>query len=169
MIIESSALKLESDFKKEQKREMSESLSMWKGNRPPSRNLPTLQNAQPLTQALPRVQISDAALSKQSGEANAVAEGIDKALSDPKLKMLMAIIAMLTGKEARVFDAKELHDNIVARNQNIAPKDAPQQSADFGIEYDYHESYSEFEQTNLNASGIIKTADGKEINFAITK
>ena len=37
--------------------------------------------------------------------------------------------------------------------------------ADWGMEYDFHESYAEVEQTTVSASGTIRTADGREISF----
>ncbi|MDH3394331.1 MAG: hypothetical protein OEL66_10015, partial [Desulfobulbaceae bacterium] len=41
----------------------------------------------------------------------------------------------------------------------------PVERAGWGLSYDYHASYHEEETMTFSATGIIKTADGREINF----
>ncbi len=38
----------------------------------------------------------------------------------------------------------------------------------WGVQYEYHETYSETEQTTFAAGGIVKTADGQEIKFNLS-
>jgi hypothetical protein len=88
------------------------------------------------------------------------------------LRLLRAMIAMLTDREVDVFDSEELGvdnpaPNLESPNQSPAAA-SPQQPAGFGVEYDYHESYSEVEQTTFEANGVIRTEDGKEISFDLS-
>jgi hypothetical protein len=85
---------------------------------------------------------------------------------------------MLTGEDVRIFDAAELHApaaSVSAPATDLPAEVAPaaqaggaaaaQPPAGYGVEYDYHASHSEFEQTSFAANGVIKTTDGKEIRF----
>lgn len=171
MKIASSALEMGSSHLKQQQHEIKESLRSWVGNQRPDfegqqrRRLPAPET----------VQISDAGKSAQSGGASAIDDAVDAANNDPMLRLIRAMVAMLTGKEVAVFDSRELPTDISAPDvQASAPSNAssqqaaPQQAAGFGIEYERHESYTETEQTNFAATGIIKTADGREINFSLS-
>lgn len=37
----------------------------------------------------------------------------------------------------------------------------------FGLEYDFYQRYSESERTEFSAAGVVETADGRSINFAV--
>ncbi len=172
MRIASSTLQLESSHSKQQHHEISESLRMWVGDRRPDFEGNGRANRLPEA-AAERVHISDAgrAAAAQSGQASAVKESLDAAENDPILRMIRKLLALLTGKEVRVFDASELQNNPSAS----APAQAGQaqgqgqaQPAGYGVEYDYHETYSEVEQTTFDASGTVNTADGREINFNLS-
>ena len=95
------------------------------------------------------------------------------------------------GTENQVSMLKLLVENMIGRSINIHSysstssesaqtySNTPEQSADnqtsvaqgaqqgWGIEYDSKESYSRIESTSFSAQGIIKTSDGREINFAV--
>ncbi len=43
----------------------------------------------------------------------------------------------------------------------------PARQGGFGLAYDYHESYHEEEATSFAAEGVVRTKDGKEINFQL--
>lgn len=87
---------------------------------------------------------------------------------DPKLRLIILIIEKLTGKKVHLLSAKDLKgcgqtpDVPDAKQADQAPA---QQRQGWGVEYDYHESNHEAEVTSFTATGVIKTADGKEINF----
>jgi len=168
MRIASSSLQLESSHTELQHHEVSESLRMWSGNRRPDfeRN----GNAWGLNRnPTERVEISDAGRAAQAGETSAVENSLDAAESDPTLSLIRRLLALLTGEEVKVFDPKELHRD--AGNSAPAPtgtEPAQPQRAGFGVEYDYHESYSEVEQTTFGASGVVQTADGREISFNLS-
>ncbi len=169
MKIASSALQLESSHTKSQQHEIRESLRTWVGSRQPDLGN-RAQNA--LSQPSATVQISEDAKAAQSSEASAIQDSMDAAENDPMLRLLRAMIAMLTGRDVDVFDASELSvDNsapsLESPNQSPVATNS-QQPAGFGVEYDYHESYSEVEQTTFQANGVIRTEDGKEISFDLS-
>jgi hypothetical protein len=94
------------------------------------------------------------------------------------LRLIRAMIAMLTGQEVKVFDASTLQVDApvptvadpTQSNQTAdqAPVQTVQPPAGFGVEYDRHESYSESEQTSFAASGVVNTSDGRQINFSVS-
>lgn len=168
MKIASSAVQLESSHLKTQHPELRESLRAWTGSKRP--DFEGNQRARAaISVAAPTVQISDEGKIAQSSEASAIQEGIDAAENDPMLRLIRAMIAMLTGHEAEVFDANEMQVETPATNVQIptasTETDAAQQAAGYGVEYDRHEIYSETEQTTFEASGVVKTEDGREISF----
>lgn len=176
MIIESSSLKFESEHLKEQYHEIRESLLVRQINQP----IPIDSRSSENQPSIERVNISDAGRTRQSKQADELNDIIEKANNDPKLRMLMSIIAMLTGKPAKVFDVKELAADFRQAGFDIpAPKAdstgavSPSQTArnpveNFSAIYEYHESYSEKEVTRFNASGVVQTADGQQINFDLS-
>lgn len=165
MKIATAALQLESSHAKLQHHELRESLRTWVGNRRPNFEERPKQQSQPTDE----VYLSDAAKSVQSSEEANVKE----TENDPRLSLLKALIRSLTGREVKVFNPTELLNE--AQRANAPPPgnpaanaDTSEQSAGYGVEYDRHESYTEIEQTSFEASGSVKTADGKEINFSIS-
>lgn len=86
---------------------------------------------------------------------------------EPRLRLLKDLIEQLTGRSIRVFDMEEAKK---AANATDGKGTAPAGTGDdgragFGIEYDFYESRYEFESTAFAASGVIRTADGREIRF----
>jgi hypothetical protein len=165
MRIASSTLQLESSHSQWQHHEVSESLRMWVGDRRPDfegngNAWGRLRNSADL------VEISDAGRAAQSREASAVEDDLEAAKKDPILSLIRMLIAQWTGKEVDIFDASELNCD-TAPTQGV-PAQAPPQRAGYGVEYDYHESYSEAEQTSFEASGVVQTADGRAISFDLS-
>ncbi|MFZ4536545.1 VCBS repeat-containing protein [Propionivibrio sp.] len=170
MKIASAALQLESSHLKTQHHEVRESLRAWIGDRRPDfegNQRGRLSSPEP-------VQISDAGKAAQSSEASAIQSSIDAAENDPMLRLIRAMIAMLTGKEVKVFDASELQVDTPAAavqdpNQSSqSPQAQAPQAAGYGLEYDRHESYTETEQTSFDATGVVHTEDGREISFTVS-
>jgi len=173
MKIASAALQMDSSHTSQKKHELTESLSSWGGNR--RLDLRDGQRANLIaTQPLPAVQISDAGQAAQSNEASAIQSSLDAAENDPMLRLIRAMITMLTGDEVRIFKAADIGNTAPAadprqaatQSQSTQPQGA-QQLNSFGFEYNRHESYYEAEQTSFSASGVVRTADGKEIDFSL--
>jgi hypothetical protein len=79
---------------------------------------------------------------------------------------------MLTGEDFKVFDTRVLQTDtpepaVQSPNPSV-PAQSARQAAGFGGEYTRQESYTETEQTSFAASGVVRTEDGKEINFSLS-
>lgn len=169
MRIDSTALTLDAQHASQQKRELQESLSIRTAStsNTPEASLPSPQSLQGSS----LVAISSAGSALQSNETNAVKQGLDAAERDPILQMLRALIALLTGQEARVFDASALSQAPSATDTPTPTASTPATptpaAPGFSLDYSRSESYTEVEQTNFNASGSIRTADGQTLQFSL--
>ncbi|MGM0410929.1 MAG: hypothetical protein ACQEQF_09185 [Bacillota bacterium] len=77
-----------------------------------------------------------------------------------KIKILEALLSKLTGKKVKIKIP------VFVKNKGDEKKEATQQSRlSWQIDYKLHESYEESEKLSFSSEGIVKTADGKEINF----
>jgi hypothetical protein len=88
--------------------------------------------------------------------------------NDPKLLIIKQLVEALTGKKITLWKKPDESGNprdaiIDTRSKGGAPEQSNR--VGWGVRYEYHETYSEKEQTAFAATGIIKTADGKEITF----
>ena len=95
-------------------------------------------------------------------------------LSDKDKQKIIAIqkmLEMLTGKKIKFVIPKDLDlkQNELKVNLNVGqlPVNQQPQQLGWGIEYNYHESYSEQQTMSFSSQGTINTAEGKEINFSI--
>lgn len=163
MKITSSELQFTASHSSTQSREVKESLKMWVGQqRPDFENRGAAANA-----GGERVVLSDAGKAAAATESSApVDETLDE---DPKTLLIRLMLEMMTGKSVRTISASELSAKPAPSAAPAAPAPAANAgrpaNAGFGIEYDYHESFSESENTSFAANGVVKTADGQEIRF----
>lgn len=170
MKIASAEMQMASTHASQQHHEVRESLRMWVGDRRP--DFEGNGRRPPVEPPSAQVSISDAGRAAQAGEATAIEQANEAVESDPRIILLRKMIQMLTGREARVFDGQELAPR---RDGDLPPATAPaaanaappSRPAGFGIEYDYREVYSESEQTTFSASGVVRTADGREVAFKL--
>ena len=173
MKIASAALQMDSSHTSLRKHELTESLNSWGGNR--RLELRDGQRANLIaTQPLPAVQISEAGKAAQSSEATSIQSSLDAAENDPMLRLIRAMVSMLTGEEVNVFKASDISDTAPAADlpqatsqSQATQSQAAQQVNDSGFEYVRRETYYEAEQTSFSASGVVRTADGKEIDFSL--
>jgi hypothetical protein len=109
------------------------------------------------------VSLSEAGKAQSAEDENAAVD------NDPKLLLLRLMIEAMTGKRIRVIDASDLQaaGDTPALQAPTAQASAPAPAAGYGLEYDYHSSYTETEQTSFAASGTVTTSDGREISFAM--
>lgn len=113
---------------------------------------------------------------------NAVQNNEIDAPEDPKLLLIRAIIEAITGKSIKFVGESAANQSDkansttptmanIANIANIANANGGEVIAvssgntAFGLRYNSNEVIKENETTNFSASGIIKTADGKEIQF----
>ncbi len=84
------------------------------------------------------------------------------------LAVLKGILEKIFGKSFNVINLKDSSTEVsftVQTHVEIENNNQPQEAEPFS--YDYSETYHEEEQTQFNAAGVIKTADGKEIDIAV--
>lgn len=166
MKIANASLEMASSHVFQQSSSVRESLRMWVGKQRPEfegRNQPAAREP---------VQISDAGKSAQ--QTDSIDNKKDASNGDPRIQMLISLIEALTGRKVTIFDASQLQ---AAQAQNTgdlpqatqqSSQQTSQQPAGYGVEYDYHASYSESEQTSFAASGTVQTVDGKRIDFQVS-
>lgn len=171
MKIDSASLQMASSHASLQHHEVSESLKMWVGPRRPSftGEPPPAQG-----QRSELVSLSEAGKSAQS--ADSIKDELDAAVeSDPRTVLIRQMLELWLGKAIKIFDAKDLQAGTeqavsppphAPLNTQAAPQ-SPPAAAGYGVEYDRQESYSEIEQTRFAASGSVRTADGREIEFQL--
>lgn len=120
-----------------------------------------------------------AASARSSADTQAAAEAQDaenQASNDPRIQLLISLIEALTGHKIKLFNPDDMKVSDAAQAQTQQAAEAahsnqtapPDQRHGWGIEYDRHESLHESEQTAFTAQGIIKTTDGKEIQFSLS-
>ena len=165
MKIASTNLQMVSSHASLQYHEVKESLKMWVGQRRPDFAGEADRGRPPLVDS---VSLSDAGKAAQS--ADSIEEAQNAAVdSNPGLNLIRSMLEFLTGRKIRIFDASELQARMdrTSTEASQAAINNPPSSAGYGVEYDYHESYTEIEQTSFSASGTVKTADGQEIGFQL--
>ena len=175
MIIQRAALSLGAAHAKSQTHEIRESLLTWGLQPSLETKAGNVADDANITRPLPsheppKSDISEEARLLQTSDA-AATDSAKETLLGSNLRMLLAIIRIVTGKDARVFDASTL-SSASASSSTSAPSPSessirPTQAAraGYGVEYDRHETRTETEETNFNADGVIRTADGREIAF----
>lgn len=131
-----------------------ESLKAWVGNTRPDFEGRGTTNRPPPTQV---------DISSEARKAHAT-DNVDEAGSetgDPRVDMLKKVVEMMLGHKLKLFNSADL---TTKGDTGTAP---PPPRVGWGMEYDSHEAVSETEQTSFQASGQIRTADGKSIDFKI--
>jgi hypothetical protein len=174
MKIQSSEVLLSGQHQSVQKHSKSETLRAWIGNQRPDfegrGQAPSVRDNVDLS-----TQARTAARTEVAGQS-AKAGGIDpdEALeNDPRAMLIRMMVEALTGEKIQVRRLEKIEQNApVSAPQNPnPPSGAPQgeapQPAGFGVEYDARESHYEAESSRFSAQGVVRTADGKEINFAL--
>lgn len=198
MKIASSDIQLQGNYSATQLLERQESKRAWVGGTRPDFeglqqglvNRPTTPVITPAvsgaTSASGLVKLSDAGISAQTQEAQAIEE-IDKdLLNDPRYALIKYMVELFTGRKITVFNPAELKGaasstsgtdiqdaafvaqaNSVKGNKNKQALPPAPKPVGWGVEIDRRSSYTETEQSNFQASGTIVTADNKKIEFSI--
>jgi hypothetical protein len=96
-----------------------------------------------------------------------------------KIQILESLLSALLGRKIKLHLPKRIHTGDANRAmtelqarinsaQPSQPKGEPTQVRQgWGFVYERRESYQECEQLSFNASGVLKTVDGREINFGV--
>ena len=179
MKIAASALHFEATHLREEHSSLISTLRAW-------RDAPADQNAQasasPAAPPSTQISLSDAARCAQAQDgcsAEAIDEAVEAAENDPRLRLIRALIALLTGKDPLHLKLSDLTAApATTADPPQAPPSAPADPAaeppsnnaalGWGVEFSERFQYSESEQLSFSASGIIRTADGQEIRFELS-
>ncbi|MFZ6801366.1 hypothetical protein [Undibacterium sp. Di24W] len=184
MKIATSDIQLQGNYNASKRLETQETMRAWIGeqrpdfegrrnNRLESRSTP---QASQLTQ-VDQVQLSDAAISAQTQEAQAIENIDDEIAKDPRYALIKYIVELLTGRKITTLnpaDMKPCEDSACPpsaanSNANQATPTAPvAKRAGWGVEIERRSSYTETEQSSFQASGTIITADNKKIEFNLS-
>lgn len=165
-----------------------ESLRIWSGAERPdfegdARTVTPAVDTVTLSGQQPAPSATETAATGQSGPADSL---------DSKLALLQNLIEMVTGRKVTLAELRKIvasggtggeapassegqpldqaapqgtQTAQAAQTGNAAAQRPHAARAGYGIEYDSSEIRYEAEQTLFTASGVIRTADGKEINF----
>lgn len=128
----------------------------------------------PATHALSLPSISIAGFNAQAqgqSAAQSIGDALDQAGHDPILQLIRTMLELLTGQIIQVFSAAEMPAQpppaVIAPPQLPLPSSQASDNAGFGAEYQRREVFTEIERTAFQASGTIRTGDGKEIQFQL--
>jgi hypothetical protein len=157
MKIDSSMVVLSSDHWLESTRTRSEKLDVWVDTPHPERALDGVTLSRRPNQAC-QAAPCDSARKKVE----------DPVEGDPKLFLIQKIIEKLTGRKiklAKLDLSQETPEAPPTPSQEVSANQP--QRAGWGVRYERHETFAEKEETNFHAGGVVKTADGKEIQFAV--
>ncbi|MCL6560411.1 MAG: hypothetical protein K6U74_16780, partial [Firmicutes bacterium] len=151
-----------------------ESLRTWVGD-----ERPDFEGLKSVSEQLPEVQLDVVELSDQAKALQAKDKGaseevragqtIEIEISDrekQKILMLQRMIEALTGKKFKFYVPKKLKLNALQIDLNFKGIQSPR-SVGWGLEYECHEFHYEREKMSFASEGIIRTADGREINFSV--
>ncbi len=159
MKIAESALTMQASHSRSQQTSVRESLRV-------ETDRPAPRPASPVEQ---QVTISAAAQERQAADASGIDAAGNEWQNDPRMQLLILMIEKMTGHKIRLFDAGQFPaaqtSQAPAAPAGSQPAAAPR--AGFSADYSRVESYSESEQTTMQASGVIRTSDGKEIQFSL--
>ncbi len=159
MKIQAANIQMQSSHAQTQKREASARLEVWSA----PDNRAGLQNQNSRNAQASSVRLSDAAQAAQKANA----DGSISESGDPKLDVLVRMLEFLTGKPVKIANLSDLRQAPAESSATSRPAPSQAQTGTAGFTYDYHSSYAESESTSFAASGVVRTADGKEINFNI--
>ncbi|MCF8015436.1 MAG: hypothetical protein K9L65_06980 [Chromatiaceae bacterium] len=120
------------------------------------------------------------AAGKGHATADAIESAAEEARKDPGNQLLIALVEYLTGKRIRLIDSKDCQPAQCESEKGVessaaepnamstATEAAPRgRQSDFSLYYERTHSLEEHESMHFSAEGVIRTADGKNIRFAV--
>lgn len=177
MIIQSSNLVLMSSRSYQEERVEEERCRYWVDKGLTSSNQANPTSAPIEAPSVPQDTVAISPEATQASQAAASCEDEDNLLElspEDKLKisLIQTLIEKLTGKKFRFVIPASIESghgkSAYAPGQLMQMQSTqPQSKAGWGFQYDYRSFYHESEQTSFEASGVVKTADGQQINISL--
>lgn len=169
MKIASSNILLTSQHSAIEKHTIRESLKMWVGNhRPDFEGQGAAQKAARPADVVRLSPEGKAAAQADPSKQTAAVDPEKELEKDPRYMLIKLMVEALTGKQIKLVKIEDLQPATTAKDiqdPNKAAASEQPEPAGYGVEYDRHETHYEAEQTAFSATGIVTTADGKEIKF----
>lgn len=182
MIISDSAIQLFSERTSVERHQKSESLTVWKGDEEPRVTRARGARGRELDSSIVETKRGRDKVSLGHHFGQMKRRHVSKAEMDiPEeqrnsielnIRVLRALFERITGRKfqmAEPISAEPVRvegDEMVQGVEQVQPP--AEESAGFGLRYDYHESHYEYEKTEFQGQGIIKTGDGREIDFNVS-
>lgn len=161
MNILSSTINMNSSQVSIEKHEKNEKLTFWVGEQSPEILDMVDLSAEGQNKLLVSLNnTSSAAVSSKKSEEIEISDE-DKL----KIRLLESFIETLTGKKVKIKIPKIEFDEYEADQLQQIQQSQQNQNQGWGLIYDYKEYHYEKESVSFSAQGIVKTADGKEINI----
>ena len=114
-------------------------------------------------------------------DSTVVNDADDAVVADSQLNLMKQLVEMLSGRKVRVFDPSALNADTEGlpdgdnRTDNVDARPARQSASNpadgvdregWGVSYDYRKTTVSAEQTRFQAEGVVRTRDGREIQFS---
>lgn len=168
MIITGSYVEMTSRRSYQEQRISEQRLETWVDPKPGSAE----SGPQPLPVFQDQVEISAQALETSQAEALGDDECLLKLRPEDELKLTMVqmLLEKLTGKKFRFILPPELKTkpgSEVSQSVNVTRSQDNPQRLGWGLRYDSRVYYHEAEKTSFQARGVVKTADGREIDISL--
>lgn len=113
-------------------------------------------------------QARDALVGSRAAE-RATGSGSEGGDVDPRLAPLIRLIEEITGRPVRRFSAERLQEGAAqASRARAASAASGQAQVRAGLSYERRELRYEAESTQVQAQGVVRTADGREICFELS-
>ena len=183
MIISDSTIQLFSERTSIETHQKRESLTVWKGDEEPrvsNANRGRGRELNPSTENIrkgrDKVSLGHHGhmRSREVSKAEMEVPEDEKIHIDLNMRVLRAMFERLTGRKFQMVDPVSAETAQVAQGDgNADPAQAAEapapvdDSEGFGLIYDYHESHYEYEKTEFQSEGVIRTDDGQEIKFNV--
>ncbi len=174
MLIQSSNILMTSQHLAVQEQTKTESLKLWVGDRRPdfegaeaARQQPTRDRVALSPQSRDHVPLHD----NRNQPVRSRRKEDTEDQTDPMSRFVSILMELLTGKKIKLKSVEQQGEATDLRKtaELATAATQPQQPArvGFGLEYDARETYLEAESMSFSANGVVKTADGKQIDFKL--
>lgn len=182
MKIQSSSILMTSQSVSLTEQSKSESLRVWVGNRRPDfegSSAELSQRPQDRVDLSPRAHTALQNTDRGRSHAPGIKQKEDNVENDPVSMIIRMLAKLITGKDITITSYSPARDSVdpqkaaalsqaANQTQSVAqPQTQPSPQAGFGLEYEYRETSMEAESTNFSAQGIIRTVDGRQIDFSL--
>lgn len=166
MIITSSNIVMQSSHLLQEYTTREERLQFWVGNRGSQSGAPQTQLDSAPTAPRSIVDRLDLSTGAQRIQAMSAEETGDELELTPeeklKIRLIESMLEFLSGKKVKIKIPKLPYKELSQPLQQIQ-----NQSADWGLRYDFRETRFEHEQVSFQAAGQVKTADGRTIDISV--